>query len=294
MYRIAVAVVVACALAAAGIALWLVRSRNQNADIPRVSPESRQVASVAERFRRLAWDDEFNGPSGDPPNPRRWRAVTGGDWGPGQLQHYTSSTSNASLDGAGHLAITARRQARGDGSVRTSYYTSARLQTNGRFQFRYGRVEARIRVPAGAGLWSAFWAVGSDVARVPWPDPGEIDIMENLGRQQFRFIGAIHGPAQGVAAGYQHLAGQSSASSLAGAFHVYGVVWTPRQIIFTFDGRPYARETASSLPRGQRWEFDKPFFLILNLAVGGGWPGPPARSTGFPATMLVDWVRVYS
>lgn len=294
MTRIAVGIVVACGLAAAGIALWLVRARNQNSDIPHVSAQSAQAARIAGGFRRLIWDDEFNAPAGAPPDPRKWQAVTGGDWGQGELQHYTSGARNASLDGAGHLAITARRQASGAGSAVTDYYTSARLQTNGRFQFRYGRVEARIKVPTGAGLWSAFWAVGSDINRVPWPNPGEIDIMENLGRNPFGFIGAIHGPAQGASRGYQHIASQSSGSSLADAFHVYGVVWTPREIDFTFDGRPYAREAAASLPRGQRWEFDKPFFLILNLAVGGGWPGPPARATRFPATMLVDWVRVYA
>lgn len=294
MNRIAVGILVACGLAAAGIALWIVRPRNQNSDIPHVSAQSPPAARIAGGFRRLAWDDEFNAPAGEPPDPRKWQAVTGGGWGQGELQHYTSAASNASLDGAGHLAITARRQARGAGSAVTSYYTSARLQTNGRFQFRYGRVEARIKVAAGAGLWSAFWAMGSDVTRVPWPEPGEIDIMENLGRNPFSFIGAIHGPAQGAPHGYQHIANQSSRSSLAGAFHVYGVVWTPQEIVFTIDGRPYARETAAALPRGQGWEFDKPFFLILNLAVGGGWPGPPSRSTRFPATMLVDWVRVYA
>jgi beta-glucanase (GH16 family) len=242
---------------------------------------------------KLIWDDEFNGPAGSPPDPSKWRGVTGGDgWGNQELEYYTARPSNVSLDGAGHLAITARRETyTGDGVTRV--YTSARIQTKGLFQTTYGKLEARIKIPTGQGLWPAFWALGSDIDTAGWPGCGEIDVIENLGSDPFTIYGSIRGPQSGFANGYGITATARSAVSLAAGFHVFGVTWSPNKLVFTLDGVPYATRTPSSLSSGQQWVFTKPFYLLLNLAVGGTWPGSPNASTQLPATMLVDWVRVY-
>jgi beta-glucanase (GH16 family) len=244
---------------------------------------------------QLVWSDDFNGPAGSSPDPRKWSFDLGGSgWGNDELEYYTSRPSNASLDGQGQLAITARRETySGSGGV-TRDYTSARLQTKGLFATTYGRIEASIKLPEGRGLWPAFWAVGSDIENAGWPSSGEIDMMESLGNDPFTLYGSIHGPERGNPTGYGLTAPKRSAVSLASGFHVYGVDWSPGAVAFTFDGIPYAIRTPASLSAEQQWEFNKPFFLLLNLAVGGSWPGAPGASTQFPATMLVDWVRVYS
>jgi beta-glucanase (GH16 family) len=169
------------------------------------------------------------------------------------------------------------------------------LQTKGLFSIRYGTLEASIKVPRGAGLWPAFWTLGADIDAVGWPRSGEVDVMENIGSDAFTVYGSIHGPQSGPSAGpYRFVAPKRSPVALSAGFHVYGVTWTPNRIVFSLDGIPYSTRTPESLSAGQRWVFDKPFFLLLNLAVGGTWPGSPNPSTRFPATMLVDWVRVYS
>jgi len=243
---------------------------------------------------KLVWADEFNGPRGSRPDSAKWRFETGGNgWGNNELQYYTTSPSNASLDGAGHLAITARRQVYTGSDGVTRDYTSALLETSGLFQTTYGWIQARIELPAGTGLWPAFWAIGSDFDQVGWPASGEIDLMENIGSDPFKVYGVLHGPAPGKPNGYNLVAATRSATSLAAGFHVFGIDWSPGKIVFTLDGVPYATRTPASLPPGGKWVFDKPFYFILNLAVGGNFPGPPDATTRFPATMLVDWVRVY-
>jgi beta-glucanase (GH16 family) len=242
---------------------------------------------------RLVWSDEFNGPAGASPNPAKWRFdVGGGGWGNEELEYYTSRRTNASLDGYGHLVLTARREsytAKGT----TRYYTSARLKTQGLFSTTYGRLQARIELPSGRGLWPAFWAVGEDIESLGWPASGEIDVMESLG-DPFTVYGSIHGPEGDSPRGYSYTTPHSSLVSLSGGFHVYGVDWSPAAIVFTLDGVRYATRTPTLLSVGQQWVFNKPFFLILDQAVGGVWPGAPTASTAFPSTMLVDWVRVYS
>jgi beta-glucanase (GH16 family) len=242
----------------------------------------------------LIWSDEFNGPAGASPDPTKWSVQTGGDgWGNNELEYYTAQASNVALDGRGHLAITARRENYTGGGV-TREYTSARLQTKGLFATTYGRIEAKIKLPAGPGLWPAFWALGSDIDSVGWPGSGEIDTMESLGSDPFTLYGSIHGPEPGSLKGYHLTTPEHSAVSLASRFHDFGVEWSPSAITFTLDGVPYSTVTPASLSAGQQWVFNKPFYLLLNLAVGGDWPGSPQASTPFPATMLVDWVRVYS
>lgn len=258
-----------------------------------VSRAERRLSLEHVPLQTPSWSDEFNGPAGSAPDPAKWNIEVGGDgWGNEELEYYTSRAANVALDGRGHLAITARREGYTGADGRTREYTSARLQTKGLFSTTYGRIEARIKLPAGAGLWPAFWALGSDIESVGWPASGEIDVMESLGSDPFTLFGSLHGPEEGQSRGYSFTAPERSVGSLAKHFHTYGVLWTSSSITFTFDGAFYSTIARTQLSP-QEWVFDKPFFLLLNLAVGGSWPGAPNASTRFPATVLVDWVRVY-
>jgi membrane-bound metal-dependent hydrolase YbcI (DUF457 family) len=271
---------------------WLVHDasdRNSNA-----RGSDRQAATVAgplwQRCRSV-WRDDFTGPAGSLPDPAKWQMVSGVR--DGQLQYYTRRPANVSLDGAGHLAITARRETFTDDGGTSREFTSASIETKGLFDRMYGRLEARIEIPAGQGLWPAFWALGNDYDSVGWPQSGEIDVMENLGQDPYTLHGSVHGPLEGVPDGYAITTAHRSEVSLASGFHVYGVDWRPQRIVFKVDDVPYATVTPASLSPGQAWVFEKPFFLLLSLAVGG-WAGSPDATTRFPASMLVDWVRVYS
>jgi beta-glucanase (GH16 family) len=242
-----------------------------------------------------AWSDEFSGPAEGAPDPTKWQNVVGSDgFGNEELEYYTDSRKNSSLDGNGDLVITARQEDmtnKWEGITR--HYTSARLETRGLYGAKYGRMEARIKLPEGQGLWPAFWAVGADEPTVDWPDCGEIDMMEYLGNDPYTTYGSIHGPEVGQENGYGLTTPKKSKESLADDFHRYGVIWTPNKIQFTLDGNVYSTRTKSDLGPGQEWVFDKPFILRLNMGVGGDWPGAPDASTQFPARMLVDWVRVW-
>ena len=233
---------------------------------------------------RLVWRDEFDGPGLDTTN---WAPEIGGDgWGNAELEFYTDRRDNMRVE-AGQLIIEARREKTGGRD-----YTSARLKTRvaaGR-AWRYGRIEARIQIPRGQGVWPAFWLLGDNCARVGWPGCGEIDIMENIGREPRTVHGTVHGP------GYSGAHGVSSAHMLADRafaddWHVFAVEWEPDAIRWYVDDSLYKTVTPRDLP-GQ-WVFDHPFFIILNVAVGGNWPGDPDSSTVFPQAMRVDYVRVY-
>jgi beta-glucanase (GH16 family) len=243
----------------------------------------------------LAWSDEFDGVAGASVDGTKWVADTGGQgWGNQELQYYTAG-ENAALDGAGHLVITARAEPAT--TARRCWYgtcrhTSARLKTSGRFEPTYGRIESRIRIPRGQGIWPAFWMLGADIGTVGWPRSGEIDVMENIGREPAIVHGTMHGP------GYSQSNGISGSYALptgafADDFHVFTVEWTPGQVRWLVDEREYHRTTPTDLPSGTAWVFDHPFFLLLNVAVGGAWPGNPDASTTFPQQMVVDYVRVY-
>jgi beta-glucanase (GH16 family) len=272
--RVLACCLVAAALAAAGLVLAASRSATGGA--------AGNAKATELRAPGLIWDDEFSGPAGSRPDSTRWQIETGSR--NGMLQQYTGSRRNVSLDGQGHLAITAQRNGAGN-------YTSATIQTSGRFQTEYGRLEARIKIPSGPGLWPAFWAVGSNYNRVGWPQSGEIDVMENFGNNPFKISGSIHGPWRGPHP-YAVVSDRLSSVSLADGFHVYGVIRSPNRITFTLDGTGYATATPASLAPGQRWVFNAPFYLILDLAVGGQGAGSPS-STRFPKALLVDWVRVF-
>ena len=246
----------------------------------------------------LAWSDEFNGPAGSPVDGTKWVLEVGNGsngWGNRERQYYTNTTKNASTDGAGNLVITAYKETLGK-KYRCWYgvcqYTSARLKTQGRFEQAYGRFEARIRVPFGQGIWPAFWMLGGNIQSAGWPACGEIDIMEHIGREPFNVYGTIHGP------GYSGAAGIGAPYTLTGArftddFHVFAVEWEPNQIRWYVDGQLYQTRTPADLPAGSAWVFDHSFFMLLNLAVGGYWPGDPDATTVFPQKMFVDYVRVY-
>ena len=239
----------------------------------------------------LAWADDFNGPRGSLPDARKWTLETGYGWGDHELQSYTARPANVSLDGRGRLAITARRERYRGPDGRAARYTSARINSRAKFEFAYGRVEARIRVPGGRGLLPAFWALGSNLDRVGWPASGEIDVMEVNGSEPFTLHGSLHVPRRRHKS-YALEASRRTGSALANDFHVYGVSWSPERIAFRLDGEVYAVRTRYDLPPGSRWTFEHPFFLLFTLAVGPRWLGPPDATTPWPATMLVDWVRV--
>jgi beta-glucanase (GH16 family) len=240
------------------------------------------------------WADEFDGPAGAGPDSTKWNFDVGGHgWGGTELQYYTSRPSNASLDGQGDLVIAARAEEyTGHDGVKRNY-TSARLQTLRKFQFTYGLMEARIQVPAGKGLLPAFWSLGNDAYDEDdsWPACGEIDAMEVLGSESNVLDGTLHGPWPSAPHG---IGGEVEApESLSAGFHTYGVRWEPDRIGFLLDGIEYEAVSREDLPAGYAWPFQHPNFLLLNLAVGGEWPGAPDASTQFPARMVVDWVRVW-
>jgi beta-glucanase (GH16 family) len=242
----------------------------------------------------LTWADEFDGPAGAAPDPGRWgRDIGGGGWGNNELQYYTNSTSNAALDGQGHLVLTARRENPANYGCwyGTCQYTSARLLTAGRFTQAYGRFEARLKVPRGQGIWPAFWMLGDNLGSVGWPSSGEIDIMENVGFEPNTVHGSLHGP--GYSGGSPLTGTYSLPVPFADDFHTFTVDWAPDSVTFYVDGHQYARHTPADT-RGNRWVFDHPFFMILNVAVGGNWPGSPDGSTVFPQQMVVDYVRVFA
>jgi beta-glucanase (GH16 family) len=248
------------------------------------------------QHRNLVWADEFDGPANTPPDASKWKFdLGGGGWGNNELESYTSRIENASLDGQGNLAIKAikERYTGTDGIPRE--YTSARLLTAGKFAQRFGRFEARIKLPAGQGIWPAFWLLGDDISTAGWPACGEVDIMENIGREPSINHGSLHGPGY---FGGNSLTGSyalSDAQRFSDDFHVFALEWSPNVLRFLVDGNVYESKTPADMPasKGSRWVFDHPSFMLLNVAVGGNWPGSPDDTTVFPQTMLVDYVRVY-
>ncbi|MEZ4386463.1 MAG: glycoside hydrolase family 16 protein [Candidatus Krumholzibacteriia bacterium] len=238
----------------------------------------------------LVWQDEFDGPVDQSPDPTKWGYDVGngdGGWGNQQLEFDTARPENVSLDGAGNLRIIAREE-----DYNGFSYTSARIKTQGKFSRAYGRFEARIQLPVGRGIWPAFWLLGDNIGTVGWPQCGEIDIMEYRGQLPSVANGALHGP------GYSGGSPLTGSYTLTGAgfnegFHVFAVEWTSNAISWSVDGTTYLTVGPGDLPGGAAWVFDHPFFIILNVAVGGNYVGDPDQTTVFPQTMLIDYVRVY-
>ncbi len=235
----------------------------------------------------LLWQDDFIGPAGQLPDPARWRFDVGTGWGNAQLEYDTERAENVSLDGNSNLAIVAREE-----TYENASYTSGRINTRGKYAQRHGRFEARIKLPVGQGLWPAFWLLGADHESVGWPACGEIDIMEYRGQEPNIVHGSLHGPGY---SGGQALTGRFvlPGDGFDAGFHTFSIEWDEDGISWFVDGQVYQRRTRADLPTGARWVFDHPFFIVLNLAVGGNYVGAPNETTQFPQTMLVDWVRVY-
>ena len=233
----------------------------------------------------LAWSDEFNGST---INPKNWTYDTGGTgWGNGELEYYTNRPENARVE-KGMLIIEARSEQYSGLS-----YTSARLKSQNLQEFQYGRIEARMKLPSGQGIWPAFWMLGNDIGRTAaWPNCGEIDILEYIGKTPDTIYQTIHGPGYSGGKGVgSHIA--LTADSLNNNFHVYAIEWATNEIRWFVDDQEVFKATPAQIPAGTQWVYDHPFFIILNLAVGGGWPGYPNSTTVFPQQLVVDYVRVY-
>lgn len=257
------------------------------------SPAPSATPSPGGAAWQLFWSDEFDAPDDAAPEPAKWvYDVGGGGWGNNELQSYTDRRENAVIRGGALVIRAVRETFTGRDGIRREY-TSARLKTQGTFTQTYGRFEARIRIPRGQGIWPAFWMLGQDITSVGWPACGEIDVMENIGREPTIVHGTLHGPGysggQGIGAAFTHPAGRPFADD----FHVYTIEWESQAIRWYVDGSQFQSRSAADLPGGARWVFDHPFFMLLNVAVGGNWPGHPDATTTFPQEMIVDWVHVY-
>jgi beta-glucanase (GH16 family) len=241
----------------------------------------------------LTWSDEFDGPDGSAPDSTRWNFDVGGHgWGNDELQTYTDRIDNAYIEN-GHLVIKAIKSpfTGADGIARE--YTSARLNTLGHFSQTYGRFEACIKIPVGKGMWPAFWLLGENIPTVPWPHCGEIDIMEILGKKPAVLHGTVHGPGFSGSHGIGGVHELRDGRIYADDFHVFAVEWERDAIRYYIDDLCYLTLTPAEFPSGGAQSFQHPFFILLNVAVGGGWPGPPDDATVFPQSMRVDYVRVY-
>lgn len=234
---------------------------------------------------KLVWSDEFSGDTLTSPDANNWTfdLGTGTDgWGNQELQSYTDNVQNVSQDGEGNLIIRAIQIG--------SSFTSGRIKTQGLFSQKYGRIEARLKTPYGPGLWPAFWLLGDNITTNPWPQCGEIDIMELRGQQPHIIHGSIHGPGysagNAVSKGYALQNGRFDTK-----FHLFAVEWDADKIDFFVDDYLYQRIERKDVPGS--WVFDQKFFIILNVAVGGTYVGFPTNQTPFPQEMVVDYVRVY-
>ncbi len=237
-------------------------------------------------LNNLVMQDEFDTPGA--PDASLWNYDIGtgqNGWGNNELQYYTDREKNVTAQN-GYLIITAHKE-----SYNGSGYTSARLLTKGKFSQAYGRFETRMKLPWGQGIWPAFWMLGADIDSVSWPAAGEIDIMEVRGQDPTILIGSVHGP------GYSGGSAISKSYTLKGGrfdtdFHVFGIEWGPSYINYYVDDVLYNQITPADVPGD--WVFNKPFFILMNVAVGGNFVGPPSAETVFPQTMLIDYVRVYN
>lgn len=249
-----------------------------------VSCNSSLEQKIDKKEYQLVWSDDFSGAAGQLPDATKWTYDLGNNngWGNQELQTYTNNPANVSLDGNGNLVLTALRNG--------ANYTSARIKTQNLFSQAYGKFEARLITPYGTGLWPAFWLLGANSNTVIWPQCGEIDIMELRGQLPSTANCAIHGP------------GYSAGNALSGSYtlfnsrydvdyHIFAVEWTENQIDFYIDNYLYRRIQKSDVP-GQ-WVYDHPFFMILNIAVGGNYLGNPNSQTPFPQKMIIDYVKVY-
>ncbi|MGK0377277.1 MAG: beta-glucanase (GH16 family) [Patiriisocius sp.] len=251
---------------------------------------STDETQVVTTFENLVMSDEFD--SNGEPNPAMWSFDIGNGaaqgipgWGNNELQYYTDRPQNVVIED-GMLKITARQE-----SFEGAGYTSARIQTKDKFEKKYGRFEARIQLPWSQGLWPAFWLLGSNSDEVTWPACGEIDIMENRGQEPTLITGSVHGPGysagEAISKNFELEEGRFDTE-----FHIFGIEWGPGYINFYVDDVLYNQLTPADVTG--EWVFDdQPFYIIMNVAVGGNYSGPPNENSVFPQTMLVDYIRIY-
>ena len=235
---------------------------------------------LEDRTYRLVWQDEFD--TNGVPDDSNWVFDLGaGGWGNNELQTYTSDSSNIYVED-GSLRITAIKAG---GS-----YTSARIKTQGKFDQKYGRFEASIKMPWGPGIWPAFWMLGADIETNPWPQCGEIDIMEYRGQEPHLIHGSVHGPGySGGAAITKSYGFQDDRFDLE--YHLFAIEWGEDYIQYFVDDDLYQEINPEDLTGD--WVYDAPFFLLLNVAVGGDYVGFPTDDTPFPQSMYIDYIRVY-
>jgi beta-glucanase (GH16 family) len=246
------------------------------------------------------WSDEFDGPAGASIDTTRWSYDLGDGcsagicgWGNKEKEVYTAAPENISVNGQGQLMIVARSAASGSGCYYGACrYTSAKVTTRGKMSAAPGRVEARIKLPAGQGLWPAFWMLGAKFPAVSWPACGELDIMENKGSDPAATSSAVHGPGYSGATPFA-MGTRLASGTFADDFHLFSVEWDGARVVFSVDGAPRHTVTREMMSQYGQPVLDQSYFLILNLAVGGNFDGDPKSDAIFPATMLVDYVRVY-
>lgn len=244
--------------------------------------------NLPNREYTLVWSDEFNGEEGESIDSTKWSFDIGrGDngWGNAELQYYTDRAENVSLDGDGNLAIVALSEAFGGAS-----FTSGRLKTKDLYTTQYGRIEARIKLPYGPGVWPAFWMLGSNIDDVSWPQCGEIDIMEAKGQQPSIIYGTVHGPGYSAGESISQLYNLGN-QRFDADFHVFAIEWGENYIDFFLDDFLYHKVRPEDVPG--EWVYNNDFYLLLNVAIGGGFVGFPNVDTPFPQRMLVDYVRIY-
>lgn len=233
---------------------------------------------------KLVWQDEFNGTE---LSSADWNYETGGSgWGNNELEYYTSGNKNAYLLN-GNLVIEAKKEDMGNRS-----YTSARITTAGKREFKYGRIDIRARLPVQTGMWPALWMLGNDIGSKGWPYCGEIDIMELVGKNPKQVVGSFHWKNDDASEGTINNRYDLTAGDFSQDFHLYSLVWGKDQYQILVDNKVYVTAKPSDIKAAYN-PFNHPFYLIFNVAVGGDWPGSPDGSTSFPQKMLVDYVRVY-
>lgn len=258
------------------------------------SAQAEQAASSAAASRTLVWSDDFSGKAGAFDSVSRWTFATGGGgWGNRELQCYTTSRENAATNGQGQLvisALSAPLHRCADGHLNN--YTSARLTTERSFTVTHGRLEIRAKLPSGGGAWPAFWALGANQTTVGWPRCGEIDVMEYSGNRPTVTTSAAHVAAYDGSPWYANRTAPTS-TTLSSAFHVYAVEWTSSALTFYRDKTVTGRITRTEVTQHGAWPFDRPFYLLVNLAVGGTYAGQVPRGTRFPQRYVIDYVRVF-
>jgi beta-glucanase (GH16 family) len=258
------------------------------------------VSAVSTGAWIQVWSDEFDGAAGARIDSTRWRYDSGDGcgagicgWGNDEKEYYTDLPENIALSGRGQLMIVARRAPAGltchYGPCR---YTSAKVTTRGKMYVQPGRVEARVKLPAGQGLWPAFWMLGRGFPATPWPECGELDVMENRGSDPATTSSAVHGPGYSGRTPFAHTHSLER-GTFSDDFHTFAVEWDSLYARFFVDDAVHYRVSRSELEQFGRSVLDQSFFLVLNLAVGGTFDGDPKSDAIFPAAMLVDYVRVY-